>query len=306
MPPLTDSTRIAELRERLAMEGSGARSELASLDEATLEALEKELREGSSPPKRVLAMTSGKGGVGKSTVTVNLALALSRLGYRVGLLDADVYGFSVPAMIGTSVPPVSIGELIIAPMVHGVRCMSMGYLVEEDQPVVWRGPMLHKALEQFIKDVWWDQSDFLLVDMPPGTGDVALSMAEHLPATEVLVVTNPQPASSRVAQRSGLMARNVKLSVRGVVENMSWFTGDDGKRYELWGRGGGAQLADMLKVKLLAQIPFLQPIRQGADDGVPPLIADPAGEAAKAFEELAKAVVALGPARVYRKELKLK
>jgi len=290
----------------LAMEGSGARSELASLDEPTLEALEKELREESSPPKRVLAMTSGKGGVGKSTVTVNLALALSRLGYRVGLLDADVYGFSVPAMLGASAPPVSIGELIVAPMVHGVRCMSMGYLVEEDQPVVWRGPMLHKALEQFIKDVWWDQSDFLLVDMPPGTGDVALSMAEHLPATEVLVVTNPQPASSRVAQRSGLMARNVKLSVRGVVENMSWFTGDDGKRYELWGRGGGAQLAAMLKVKLLGQIPFLQPIRQGADDGVPPLIADPAGEAANAFDELAKAVVALGPARVYRKELKLK
>jgi ATP-binding protein involved in chromosome partitioning len=255
---------------------------------------------------RVVAVASGKGGVGKSTVTVNLAIALAQRGASVAILDADVYGFSIPSMLGIDRPPTLLGDLLVPPVAYGVRCISMGFFVDEDQAVMWRGPMLHKALEQFLVDVHWGSPDFLLLDLPPGTGDVAMSIAQFLPRAEVLVVTTPQAAAERVAQRAAVLARQLRLPVRGVVENQSWFTGDDGTRYELFGRGGGELLAESLGVALLAQIPFLPSLREGGDSGLPIMASDPGGDAGLAFAALAERVVALGPGRVYRSELSVR
>ena len=255
---------------------------------------------------RVVALSSGKGGVGKSSVTVNLAVSLARAGYGVGVLDADVYGYSVPRMLGLTEAPGMENEQIVPPTAYGVSCVSMGFFVGEDQPVMWRGPMLHKALEQFLVDVAWGEPDFLLVDMPPGTGDVALSMAQYLPRCEFLVVTTPQAAAQRVAQKTAFMARKLKLPLRGVIENMSWFTGDDGRRYELFGSGGGQALADQLGVPLLGQVPLVPAVRQGGDEGRPVTVSDPDGEASRAFAQVAERVVEMGPARIYRSELKIK
>jgi ATP-binding protein involved in chromosome partitioning len=252
---------------------------------------------------RILGISSGKGGVGKSSVAVNLAVALARTGHDVGILDADVYGFSVPRMLGLDGDPLIIGDLLIPPTAYGVRCLSMGFFVDDDTPVIWRGPMLHKALEQFLVDTYWGEPDFLLIDMPPGTGDVTLSLGQYLQKTEVVVVTTPQPAAQRVAQRSAHAAKKLGLSVRGVIENMSWFTGDDGKRYELFGAGGGAHLAEGIGVPLLAQIPLVPALREGGDEGVPVVVGDPDDEAAAAFDRLAASITELGPARVYRSEL---
>ncbi|MEY2418496.1 MAG: ATP-binding protein involved in chromosome partitioning [Actinomycetota bacterium] len=260
-------------------------------------------REGSRT--RVIGVNSGKGGVGKSSVTVNLAIALKQLGYDVAVLDADVYGFSVPAMLGIDSPPTVIDQMMMPPEANGIRCISMGFFIDEDQAVIWRGPMLHKALEQFLTDVYWDEPDFLVVDMPPGTGDVSLSMAQYLPRAEIYVVTTPQAAAQRVAQRTAAMAKKLNLPVRGVIENMSWFTGDDGKRYELFGSGGGQLLADDIEAPLLGQIPLVPELRQGGDDGEPITVSDPDSEAAQAFRELAKRIADLGASRVYRSELKL-
>jgi ATP-binding protein involved in chromosome partitioning len=255
---------------------------------------------------RILGITSGKGGVGKSSVSVNLAVALAGAGHDVGILDADVYGFSVPKMLGVDHDPVVIDDLIVPPIAYGVKCMSIGFFVEDDQPVMWRGPMLHKALEQFLVDVYWGTPDFLIVDMPPGTGDVALSMAQYLPRSEVFVVTTPQPAAERVAQRTAYMAKKINLPLRGVIENMSWFTGDDGRRYELFGSGGGQQLAAELGVPLLGQIPLVPALREGGDVGVPVVVTDTQGEAARAFDGLAEEIVARGPSRVFRPELTIR
>jgi ATP-binding protein involved in chromosome partitioning len=255
---------------------------------------------------RVIGVSSGKGGVGKSTVTVNLAVALARAGHSVGLLDADVYGFSVPKMLGTDHDPIILGDVVIPTSKHGVKCLSMGFFVPDDQPVIWRGPMLHKAIEQFLSDAYWGQPDFVLVDMPPGTGDVALTLAQVMPKAEIIVVTTPQPAAQRVAQRSAFAARRLKLSVRGVVENMSWFTGDDGTRYELFGAGGGDTLAADLGVPLLGKVPLVNAVRQGADEGRPIVSEDPDSETGQAFIAIASRLAALGPARVYRKELSLR
>jgi ATP-binding protein involved in chromosome partitioning len=255
---------------------------------------------------RVIGVSSGKGGVGKSTVTVNLAVALARAGHRVGLLDADVYGFSVPKMLGTDHDPIILGDVVIPTSAHGVKCLSMGYFVPDDQPVIWRGPMLHKAIQQFLTDAYWGQPDFLLVDMPPGTGDVALTLADVMPRAEIIVVTTPQPAAQRVAQRSAFAARRLKLSVRGVVENMSWFTGDDGTRYEIFGAGGGATLAADLGIPLLGQVPLVPAVRQGADEGRPIVAVDPQSETAQAMIAIGERLASLGPARVYRKELSLR
>jgi ATP-binding protein involved in chromosome partitioning len=255
---------------------------------------------------RVIGVSSGKGGVGKSTVTVNLAVALAKSGHRVGLLDADVYGFSVPKMLGTDHDPIILGDVVIPTSAHGVKCLSMGYFVPDDQPVIWRGPMLHKAIQQFLTDAYWGQPDFLLVDMPPGTGDVALTLAEVMPRAEIIVVTTPQPAAQRVAQRSAFAARRLKLSVRGVVENMSWFTGDDGTRYELFGAGGGDTLAADLGIPLLGKVPLVPAVRQGADEGRPIVAVEPQSETAQAFIAIAERLASLGPARVYRKELSLR
>ncbi|HVT78791.1 MAG TPA: Mrp/NBP35 family ATP-binding protein [Acidimicrobiales bacterium] len=260
-------------------------------------------REGSRT--RVIGVNSGKGGVGKSSVTVNLAIALKQLGYDVAVLDADVYGFSIPAMLGVDSPPTVIDQMMVPPEANGIRCISMGFFIDEDQAVIWRGPMLHKALEQFLTDVYWDEPDFLVVDMPPGTGDVSLSMAQYLPRTEIYVVTTPQAAAQRVAQRTAAMAKKLNLPVRGVIENMSWFTGDDGKRYELFGSGGGQILAEDIDAPLLGQIPLVPALREGGDDGTPITVSDPDSEAAQAFRALAQRVVDLGATRVYRSELKL-
>ena len=198
-------------------------------------------------------------------------------------------------MFGANHPPVVIDESIIPPVAHGVKVMSMDFFVGEDKAVVWRGPMLHKAIEQFLKDVFWDDPDFILVDMPPGTGDVSISLSQFLPRAQVVVVTTPQPTAQRVARRAALMAREVDQEVIGVVENMSWFTGDDGKRYEIFGAGGGQSLADDLGVDLLASIPLLPAMRQGADVGEPVSVAAPGSEVERAFVQLAEAVVARRP-----------
>jgi ATP-binding protein involved in chromosome partitioning len=255
---------------------------------------------------RVLAVSSGKGGVGKSSVTTNLSVALAERGHRVAAVDADVWGFSMPRMLGISAPPGLIDDVIIPPEANGVRLISMGFFAREDQAVIWRGPMLHKALEQFLTDVYWGELDFLVVDMPPGTGDISLSIAEFLPRAEVLVVTTPQPAAQRVAQRAAAMAEKVDLDVIGVIENMSWFTGDDGKRYELFGAGGGEELAGELGVPLLAQIPLVEALREGGDVGRPIVVTDPDGEVAQVFRTLAERLdTDLAPKRIYNPELKI-
>ncbi|MGH9117762.1 MAG: Mrp/NBP35 family ATP-binding protein [Acidimicrobiales bacterium] len=255
---------------------------------------------------RVLLIASGKGGVGKSSITSNLAVALAHRGKSVAVIDADVWGFSIPRMLGANRPPVVIDEMLVPPEAHGVRCISMGFFAREDQPVIWRGPMLHKALEQFLTDVYWDDPDFLVVDLPPGTGDISISLAQFLPRAEVYVVTTPQPAAQKVAQRAAFMAQKVRLEVKGVVENMSWFTGDDGRRYEIFGAGGGAELADTLGVPLLGQVPLVPALRQGADDGTPIVVTDPSGEASLAFAVIAERLdVELAPTRRFRPELKL-
>jgi ATP-binding protein involved in chromosome partitioning len=255
---------------------------------------------------RVLAVASGKGGVGKSSVTTNLSIALANRGHRVAAVDADVWGFSMPRMLGISAPPGLIDDVIVPPEANGVRLISMGFFAREDQAVIWRGPMLHKALEQFLTDVYWGELDYLVVDMPPGTGDISLSIAQFLPRAEVLVVTTPQPAAQRVAVRAAAMAEKVDLQVIGVIENMSWFTGDDGKRYELFGSGGGEELADELDVPLLARIPLVPALREGGDVGRPIVAVDPEGEVGQAFAALAERLdTDLAPKRVYNPELKI-
>ncbi len=240
---------------------------------------------------RTIAVASGKGGVGKSSVSANLAVALKRAGHKVGIVDGDIWGFSIPAMLGIDSPPFMVGDMIVPPVAHGVKVMSMDYFVADDKAVIWRGPMLHKAVEQFLKDVFWDDPDFLIVDMPPGTGDISISMSQFLPRSQVLIVTTPQPTAQRVARRAALMAEEVDQQVIGVVENMSWFTGDDGTQYELFGSGGGAELAKEIGVDLMARIPLVPAMGRAADVGEPVAVAAPGSEAALAFETLAAAVV---------------
>ena len=317
--PTAEYPRRTELRDRvsaaLAAMGSVA-IDLAVMTEAEQKALVGRLqptgaggqRENpfASSRTRVLAVASGKGGVGKSSVTTNLSIALAQAGFSVAAVDADVWGFSMPRMLGIDRPPVVIDTLIVPPSAHGVKLVSMGFFAREDQPVIWRGPMLHKALEQFLTDVWWGEPQFLVVDMPPGTGDVSLSMAQFLPRAEVVVVTTPQPAAQRVAQRAAYMAQKVNLTVTGVIENMSWFRGDDGKAYEIFGRGGGQELADALGVPLLGQVPLVPDLREGGDVGRPIVVEDPANEASQAFFEIARRLHEdLAPKRVYRKELRI-
>jgi|TARA_B100000929_G_scaffold71417_1_gene54689 ATP-binding protein involved in chromosome partitioning len=236
---------------------------------------------------RVLLIASGKGGVGKSSITTNLAVALAQRGRDVAVIDADVWGFSIPRMLGTDQPPVVIDEMLVPPEAHGVRCISMGFFADEDQPIIWRGPMLHKALEQFLTDVYWDEPDYLLVDLPPGTGDISISLAGFLPTAEMYIVTTPQPVAQKVALRAAHMAEKVRITVRGVIENMSWFTGDDGTRYELFGSGGGAELAEQIGVRFVGQVPLIPEMREGSDTGNP-VAARPDTEAGGVFAEMAR------------------
>ena len=255
---------------------------------------------------RVLLIASGKGGVGKSSVTANLSIALAKRGKRVGLIDADVWGFSIPRMLGIEHAPVVIDDMLVPPETHGVHAISMGFFAEEDQPVIWRGPMLHKALEQFLTDVYWDSPDYLLIDLPPGTGDISLSLAQFLPRSELYVVTTPQPAAQRVAQRAAFMGQKVNLRVHGVIENMSHFTGDDGKRYYLFGAGGGQELADRLEVPLVGQVPLVPELREGSDSGRPIMAIDESSEASQVFAQMAEKIdVEMAPKRRYTKKLNL-
>ena len=243
---------------------------------------------------RVYAVASGKGGVGKSSVTVNLAVAMAAEGLRVGVLDADVYGFSVPRMLGVERAPTRVDDMILPPVAHDVKVISIGMFVPGNQPVVWRGPMLHRALEQFLTDVFWGDLDVLLLDLPPGTGDIAISTAQLLPGAEILVVTTPQAAAAEVAERAGSIALQTKQHVVGVIENMSWMELLDGSRVEVFGSGGGQRVADSLgrsigaPVPLLGQIPLDVRLREGGDSGLPVVLASPDAPAAVALRAVAR------------------
>ena len=266
-------------------------------------ALQQKLGRGSLPAgalaqvANVICVGSGKGGVGKSTLTANLAAALAAEGRSVGVLDADVWGYSIPRMygLGATRPSVSAARMIIPLEAHGVKVMSIGFFVEEDAAVVWRGPMLHKALTQFLQDVDWGALDYLLVDLPPGTGDVSMTLAQLLPQALFLIVTTPQPTAQRVARRAAQMADKVQLEVAGVVENMSSFTTPSGERFEIFGEGGGAELADELDVPLLGKVPLTMPLREQADGGLPLVIEDPDEPAAQAIRQVARGLIALAP-----------
>jgi ATP-binding protein involved in chromosome partitioning len=266
-------------------------------------ALQQKLGRGSLPDgalaqvSNVLCIGSGKGGVGKSTLTANLAAALAGEGKRVGILDADVWGYSIPRMygLGSTRPPVSPERKIIPPSAHGVSVMSIGFFVEEDAAVVWRGPMLHKALTQFLQDVDWGALDYLLIDLPPGTGDVSMTLAQLLPQAEFVIVTTPQPTAQKVARRAAQMAHKVSLEIGGVIENMSGFTTPSGERFAIFGEGGGKELADELDVPLLGRVPLTMPLREHADSGVPLVIEDPDDPAAQAIHQVARGLIAMAP-----------
>jgi len=244
---------------------------------------------------KVYAVASGKGGVGKSSVTVNLAAALASLGRKVGVVDADIYGHSVPRMLGVEGRPTKVDDMIMPPSAHDVKVISVGMFTAGNQPVVWRGPMLHRALQQFLADVYWGDLDVLLMDLPPGTGDVAISVAQLLPAAEILVVTTPQQAAAEVAERAGAIAAQTHQQVAGVIENMSYLEcAHCGERNEIFGSGGGQQVADALartlgtKVPLLGQIPLDTRLREGGDRGVPLVLSDPDATAAKELRSIAE------------------
>ena len=282
---------------------TGVDVELKVMDQAQRDALKERLR-GPGGQRgvpfnqpgsltKVYAVASGKGGVGKSSVTVNLACALAARGLRVGIVDADVHGFSVPALMGITQPPTRVDDMILPPVAYGVKVISIGMFVEGNKPVAWRGPMLHRALEQFLTDVYFGDLDVLFLDLPPGTGDIAISVAQLLPGAEILVVTTPQAAAAEVAERAGTIAAQTGQKVAGVVENMSFLEMPDGGRMELFGSGGGELLAKRLgavvesDVPLLGQIPLDIRLREGGDAGRPVVLAAPETAAAQALQDIA-------------------
>ena len=247
---------------------------------------------------KVFAIASGKGGVGKSSVTANLAVAMAADGLRVGVLDADVYGFSIPRMLGVTRPPTRVDDMLLPPLAHGVKVVSIGMFVPAGQPVVWRGPMLHRALQQFLADVYWGDLDVLLLDLPPGTGDIAISVAQLLPSSQIVVVTTPQVAAAEVAERAGSVALQTRQDVVGVVENMSWLEQPDGSRLEIFGTGGGATVAANLsratggEVPLLGQVPLDVGLREAGDAGTPVVLAQPDSPAAVVLRDVARRLAA--------------
>jgi ATP-binding protein involved in chromosome partitioning len=247
--------------------------------------------------KNVICVGSGKGGVGKSSLTVNLAAALMEQGKQVGVLDADVWGYSIPRMLslGGQRPQVSADRKIVPLESHGLKVMSIGFFVKEDEAVVWRGPMLHKALTQFLEDVDWDELDYLLVDLPPGTGDVSMTLAQLLPQAKFVIVTTPQAAAQKVARRSAEMAEKVRLEIVGIIENMAGFTTPSGERFAIFGEGGGQALADELDVPLLGKVPLTMSLREQADAGLPVVLSDPDDPASVAIHQAARGLVALSP-----------
>lgn len=242
---------------------------------------------------RVYAIASGKGGVGKSSVTVNLAVALAQRGLKVGVIDADIYGHSIPHLMGSTDKPHQVDEMIMPLQAHGVKLISIGHFLGDNSPVVWRGPMLHRAIQQFLGDVFWGDLDILLLDLPPGTGDVAISVAQLVPNAELLIVTTPQAAAAEVAERAGSIAQQTRQRIGGVIENMSWMEMPDGSKNEIFGSGGGQFVADRLsqisgaKVPLLGQIPLDPNLRIGGDLGNPLVISEPKAEATAVFGAMA-------------------
>ena len=302
--PLKDTITADTQREVGSVEGvTGVQVSLGVMNDEQRADLRRRLRGGAAEPvvpftqpgnlTRVYAVTSGKGGVGKSSVTANLAAAMAAQGLSVGVVDADIYGFSIPRMLGVDRVPTQLDGMIVPPVAHGVKVISIGMFVEDKQPVVWRGPMLHRAVQQFLSDVFWGDLDVLLLDLPPGTGDVTISVAQLLPNAEILVVTTPQTAAAEVAERTGLIAVQTKQKVVGVVENMSYLVQPDGSHLEIFGSGGGeivsASLSETLgyEVPLLAQLPLDIRLREGSDTGCPAAVADdgkPAADAPAALE----------------------
>ncbi|ALC98698.1 sodium:proton antiporter [Actinomyces sp. oral taxon 414] len=315
--PLKDTITADTRREVGALEGvSGVEVRLGVMTDEQRAGLRARLRGGAAEPEipftkpgsltRVYAVTSGKGGVGKSSVTANLAAAMAAQGLSVGVVDADIYGFSIPRMLGVERVPTQLDGMIVPPVAHGVKVISIGMFVEDKQPVIWRGPMLHRAVQQFLSDVFWGDLDVLLLDLPPGTGDVTISVAQLLPGAEILVVTTPQTAAAEVAERTGLIAVQTKQKVVGVVENMSYLPQPDGSRLEIFGSGGGLAVSRSLstalgyEVPLLARLPLDIALREGSDAGVPVTVAADGAPATDAPAAGALADVARRLGRVRR------
>ena len=272
---MTDEQR-REMRQKL--QGPGAQKEILF----------------NKPGNRttIYAVTSGKGGVGKSSTTVNLAVTLAQRGFKVGVLDADIYGHSIPPMLGSTQSPTKVDDMMMPPEAHGVKCISIAQFTAGNAPVVWRGPMLHRALQQFLTDVYWGDLDFLLLDLPPGTGDIALSIPSPLPNSQLLIVTTPQTAAAEVAERSGMMAKQTRQNVAGVIENMSWMELPDGSKVEMFGSGGGMTVAMDLtrilgyRVNVLGQVPMDVRLREGGDEGTPIVLTHPESTVAQTFNSI--------------------
>jgi len=303
--PIRNHFQTAVVQEVGKLEGvSGVNVSFDVLSDNEKAALGHKLGRGSLPEgalaqvSNVICVGSGKGGVGKSSVTANLAAALTSQGKQVGVLDADVWGYSQPRMLGLGAErPKVNAERKIVPLsaCDGIAVMSIGFFIEQDAAVVWRGPMLHKALQQFLEDVDWGELDYLLIDLPPGTGDVSMTLAQLLPQAKFVIVTTPQPVAQKVARRSAEMASKLKLEVAGVIENMSAFVTPSGERYPLFGEGGGQLLADELEVPLLGKVPLTMALREQADAGLPVVLSDPDDPAAQALQHAARGLIALSP-----------
>ena len=278
------------------------------MDDEQRAALRTKLRGGTPEPvipftqpgnlTRVYAITSGKGGVGKSSVTANLAVTLAAKGLKVGVVDADIYGFSIPRMLGVEHPPTQLGDMIVPPVAKDVKVISIGMFAAPGTPIIWRGPMLHRALQQFFGEVFWGDLDVLLLDLPPGTGDIAISVAQLIPKSEIIVVTTPQIAAAEVAQRTGVLSTQTRQNVVGVIENMAWMDMPDGSKFELFGSGGGTEIAHQLtldlgyEVPVLAQIPIDLELREGSDQGSPVTLANPDSPSAIALRSVADKLAA--------------
>jgi ATP-binding protein involved in chromosome partitioning len=297
--PTCPSAQSIRAEAQEAVDSLGLTAELTVMTQEERDALKVQLRAGKAPRTnpfnedsltKVFLVGSGKGGVGKSTLTANLAVSLANQGFAVGLIDADIFGYSIPGQLGITDKPTQLDEMILPPVAYGVKVISIGMFVDGSQAVAWRGPMLHRTIEQFLKDVFWGQLDFLLIDMPPGTGDVAISLGQALPTAKSLVITTPQEAAAEVALRSGALGIQTGQSVFGVIENMSWLEQNDGSRLELFGSGGGQAVASHLETSLLGQIPMSIALRVGSDTGKPVVLENPADPAAIEITKLAKKI----------------
>ena len=300
---------------RAAVAEFGASVTMSVMNQTERDALKAKLRNGRAPRQnpfdtdtltRIYLVGSGKGGVGKSSVTANLAVTLADQGFRVGLVDADIFGFSIPGQLGISDKPTRVDEMILPPVAFGVKVISIGMFMDDNKPVAWRGPMLHRAIEQFLCDVYWGDLDFLLIDMPPGTGDVAISLGQLLPSAKTIVVTTPQLAAAEVAERSGAVGLQTGQSIFGVIENMSWLVQPDGSKLEIFGSGGAQDVAARLSkltaggisggtdsidsVPVLGQIPLSIPLREGSDTGQPISLTNPTDPASLAIREIASKI----------------